>query len=150
MILQEVPYQAPLFLERHSSCFNHCLGSLGILAQILFPTACFPPHGISPSLPYFISMILYSRHFAPSQPIHLNHTFIMKASSRQLRGQWVSESWWPLFPSSVLTPPPSSVAVPGHFLQDSGALMFLLQPCLHWLDNKWSPHSQGSMTNKND
>ena len=57
-ILREVPPQALLFLERHSSWSSHCLWGHGILSHIFFPTACFPPRGISPSLSYFILLTL--------------------------------------------------------------------------------------------
>lgn len=59
-----------LFLEWHSSWSNHILQSHGILSQILLPTACFPPHGISPSLSYFILLTLVSRYFASAYPMH--------------------------------------------------------------------------------
>lgn len=124
-ILREVPHQALLFLEWHSSWSNHSLWSHRILSQILFPTACFPPHGISPSLSYFILLTLVSRYFASGYPRHLNHTLIIEAALGEAQ-RAVATIKVTTFPIRCPGSPPSWVVVPGYFLLDSGALLFFL------------------------
>lgn len=113
VILWELSHQALLFLEWHSSWSNHFLQSHGIPWQIFLPTACFAPPWIS--LPYFIVLILASRHFASGYPTCLNHMLIINASSGE--SEEGSDGHSCHFSHS------SWVMAPGHFLLDSAALM---------------------------